>query len=164
MKNFLLIGGILIAVISVTRIIVGSYQDNMKSRIEGMTSETGWQVGVRKTFPVSMDNAWNFLVSSEGTRLWLGTGFDLIPGKVFTTEEGIEGSIAVVKHLSHIRMTWKKPDWNSYSTFQVRVFQGNEGTMISFHQDRLSNEFQRAEMRHHWNDVLEAIAERFSSQ
>ena len=38
----------------------------------GLTKDAGWQIGVRKTLPVALEDAWNLLVSEEGLSLWLG--------------------------------------------------------------------------------------------
>lgn len=40
---------------------------NMESRkLVGQTVSTGFQVGVRRTFPISPEQAWTFLISPEG--------------------------------------------------------------------------------------------------
>jgi hypothetical protein len=38
----------------------------------GQTQATGFQIGVRKTFSISVRDAWNLLTSKKGIPTWLG--------------------------------------------------------------------------------------------
>jgi len=40
-------------------------------RIIGQTKGTGFQVGVRRSFSISQEDAWNLLTSPDGLNLWL---------------------------------------------------------------------------------------------
>lgn len=48
-------------------------------------------------------------------------GFQFELEKQFKIENGIEGSVRVLKPYSHIRLNWKKKGWENISTVQVRV-------------------------------------------
>lgn len=69
-------------------------------RVVGQTKTVGFQVGVRRTFPISQEKAWEFVASEDGLKLWLGesTKINLQPGQKFCTEMG-EGEIRIVKPL-----------------------------------------------------------------
>ncbi|CAH2717615.1 hypothetical protein BACCIP111895_04831 [Neobacillus rhizosphaerae] len=105
-------------------------------RIIGQTKSVGFQVGVRRTFPISQEKAWELITSEEGFNLWLGESTSIIlhPGQKYITKTG-SGEIRVVKPLQKIRLTWQKEDWERPSTVQVRIISKvSNKTTISFHQ------------------------------
>ena len=128
-------------------------------KIIGQTKDRGFQMGGRKTLPVSYDIAWDFLFSDEGLKIWLGKINSDELDKSYKTKDGIEGKINVLKTNSHIRLTWKPKNWANISAIQIRVINAKGKTTISFHQDKLLNSIQRDEMKKHWDTVLEKIAE-----
>lgn len=134
----------------------------MEPKIVGQTKTVGFQVGVRRTFPISQEKAWELVTSDEGLNLWLGEGTRIIlqPGHKYTTKTG-GGEIRVVKPLQQLRLTWQKEGWQKSSTVQVRIIsiESNKAT-ISFHQENLSDQNTREEMKKHWENVLEVIKER----
>ncbi len=131
-------------------------------KIIGQTKDKGFQIGVRKTLPVSSDTAWNFLFSDEGLKIWLGkiNSDNLELNKSYATKEGTEGKTSILKPYSHIRLTWKPKHWENISALQIRVINSKGKTTISFHQDKLSDSTQREEMKKHWDTVLENISEK----
>lgn len=135
-----------------------------QTKVVGQTKDVGFQIGVRKTFPVSVDVAWDFLFSDEGLSIWLGkvNPGDFKPGTAYKTREGVEGKISVLKTYSHIRLTWKRKDWENLSTVQIRVIPAKEKTTISFHQEKLPESYQREEMRSYWSKILEEIKNKFN--
>src|SRR4051812_1004338 len=130
-----------------------------KPKIVGQTKDVGFEVGVRKTYAVSVDKAWEFLFSIAGLSIWLGEihsgAFEL--GKSFETEEGIKGEISVIKNLSHIRLKYKPKYWTNTSTLQIRIIELNGKATVSFHQEKLLDIEQREEMKMHWENVIEKI-------
>lgn len=134
--------------------------DNPK--IIGQTKTVGFQVGVRRTFPLFQEDAWNLVTSQEGLNLWLGesTGIILEPGQKYISKSA-SGEIRVVKPLQQLRLTWKKVGWEKASTVQVRIISiESNKTIISFHQEKLSDQNVREEMKVYWEKVLEEIKER----
>jgi uncharacterized protein YndB with AHSA1/START domain len=131
----------------------------------GQTKDRGFQIGVRKTFNVSVETAWDFLFSDIGLPVWLGdislADFEL--DKPYKTKEGIEGKINTFTPYSHIRMTWRPENWVNTSTLQIRVFNTKGKAIISFAQDRLLDYQQRAEMKTHWDGVVEKIEKQWDS-
>lgn len=94
----------------------------MEPEIIGQTKTVGFQVGVRRTFPISQEKAWDLITSEEGLNLWLGenTGVILQPGQKYITKTGV-GEIRIVKPLQQLRLTWQKEGWKNPSTVQVRI-------------------------------------------
>jgi uncharacterized protein YndB with AHSA1/START domain len=127
-----------------------------KSNTIGQTKDTGFQIGVRKTFAVSVETAWDFLFSEKGLAFWLGKfeleNFSL--DKPYKTKDGIEGKISTFNPFSNIRMTWKPTHWTNISTLQIRVINSKGKATVSFHQDRLLGNDQRNEMKKHWDNVI----------
>ena len=128
--------------------------------VTGQTKDVGFQFGIRKTFSISPEEAWQFLFSAIGLKIWLGelnNPFEI--DQSFKTESGIEGKIRVFKPNSHIRMSWKKSGWENESTLQIRVIDNKGRTTISFHQEKLSGPGQREEMKAYWRKVIDKLAE-----
>lgn len=136
--------------------------DNPK--IIGQTKTAGFQVGVRRTFPISQEEAWNLVTSQDGLSLWLGESMNITlePGQKYITKLG-SGELRVVKPLHLLRLTWKKVGWEKASTVQVRIISSaSNKTTISFHQEKLLDQNVREEMKIYWEKVLEEIKERVS--
>jgi len=138
---------------------------NENVRMVGQTASTGFQVGVRRTLPISQEQAWAFITSSEGLKLWLGTVSFLTwkVGETFTSDEGITGQFRVVKPLKQIRLKWGKTGWDKPSTLQIRLISDKpDRTTISFHQENLDQPNTREQMKLYWEEVLIAIKEKTS--
>lgn len=134
--------------------------DNPK--IIGQTKTVGFQVGVRRMFPISQEEAWNLVTSQDGLNIWLGESMFIIlePGQNYITKLG-SGEIRVIKPLQQLRLTWQKVGWEKASTVQVRIIPGSSNkTTISFHQEKLSDQNVREEMKKYWEKVLTELKER----
>ncbi len=127
----------------------------------GLTKDTGWQVGVQRTLPLDLEEAWSFLVSDAGTRIWLGTKTppDPAPGARYKTRDGTVGEIRSFRVYDRVRLTWKPKDWDHDSTVQVALTPSPTGTAFRFHQERMASQDEREAMREHWNNVLDALAD-----
>ncbi|GIO28576.1 SRPBCC family protein [Ornithinibacillus bavariensis] len=135
----------------------------MESKPIGQTKAVGFQVGVRRTFPISQEKAWELVTSAEGFELWLGLNTSLIlkPGQAYIAKTGA-GELRVVKPLEQLRLTWKKDEWHKPSTVQIRFIpKEHNKTTISFHQENLPNQNVREEMKEYWENVLEELRVRF---
>lgn len=131
--------------------------DNEK--IIGQTKSVGFQVGVRRTFPVSQEQAWALIIAEEGLQSWLGEGISIKiePGQKYHAKTGT-GEIRIVKPLEQLRLTWQKEEWLRPSTVQIRILpKENNKTTISFHQEHLSDQTVREEMKQYWESVLDGI-------
>lgn len=132
-------------------------------KMVGQTAATGFQIGVRRTLPISREGAWTFLTSQEGLKLWLG---ELPPpafqvGEAFACAEGISGEFKVVKPFQQLRLRWNKPEWEKPSTLQIRLLAAKNGkTTISFHQENLPDAAAREQMKQQWEEALEKLKEK----
>ena len=126
----------------------------------GKTKDQGWEIGVRRTFPISTDHAWRLLTAQPGLGYWLGTGVEpaFKKGMTYATAEGTKGDVRSFSEGSLIRLRWQPPGWDFESTLQLRVTPAKSGATISFHHERLENGDQREQMRRHWSDVLDKLA------
>ena len=123
----------------------------------------GYQVGVRKTFPVTLQDAWQYMFSYEGIKLWLGYSYQIKweRGQKYTKKNGTDFCVRVFKELSHVRVTYTLKEWDNISTVQVRFIASKTGTTISFHQEKLLDENQKTMMKLHWEKILAGIAKHF---
>lgn len=125
----------------------------------GLTKDAGWEIGVRKTMAISGNVAWDFLFSNDGIKIWLDEikSEELKDGGYYKTKNDTEGVVKVFKPYSHIRITWKRKNWENTSTLQVRVIPAKDKTTISFHQEKLLDGAQREDMKQHWESVIKDI-------
>ncbi|WP_152394473.1 SRPBCC domain-containing protein [Paenibacillus guangzhouensis] len=137
-------------------------------KMVGQTAGVGFQIGVRRTLPITREQAWAYLVSSEGLSLWLGEGNTLEQlevGETFESREGISGQVRVLKPFHQIRMAWRAKAWEHSSTLQIRLLQvKSDRTTISFHQEKLADAHTREQMKLHWEQVLATMTARTNSQ
>ncbi len=127
--------------------------------VVGQTKAVGFEIGVRKTFAISLDQAWALITSPALVDRWLGAGAAVQweKGTRYTTADGTTGEIRVAKPLSHLRLTWQPPGWVKPSTVQVRVIANGEKTVISFHQEHLAGPAERMLMQQRWQAVLDYL-------
>jgi uncharacterized protein YndB with AHSA1/START domain len=130
----------------------------MSSTPIGKTKSQGWEIGVRRSFPINVDQAWELLVTPPGLEYWLGEGeIDFKKGQSYEMEDGTKGEIRSYTEGSLIRMTWQPPRWDFASTLQIRVSSAKKGSTISVHHEKLENGEQREEMRSHWTAVFDKL-------
>lgn len=127
----------------------------------GKTKTQGWEIGVRRTFPVGSGKLWELLTTQPGLGYWLGQGIEVAgfkKGYAYKTKENTTGDIRSFEAGSLIRMTWQPADWDFNSTLQIRVIPAKKGTTLSIHHERLKNGKQREQMRTHWVAVMDKFA------
>ncbi|MFA4134106.1 MULTISPECIES: SRPBCC domain-containing protein [unclassified Brevibacillus] len=140
-------------------------QNTKSNKIVGQTAATGFQVGVRRTMPITPEQAWAFLTSSEGAKLWLGhvSNLTFSEGETFTSSDGISGQFRVVKPFQQFRLKWSMKEWEKPSTLQIRLISDKpDRTTISFHQENLDHMNTREQMKLHWEEVLNEIRQNVS--
>lgn len=126
----------------------------------GVTKDAGIQIGFRKTYSVSKQQAWDFFMSPEGLELWIGKcpSFRLAVGSEYESVEGISGKITVVESDHKLRLTWKRPEWDKPSRLQLYFLSTASGkTTIAIHQEMLEDVYIREIMRRHWEERLNAF-------
>ncbi len=139
--------------------VCAGYKTLKQQRTTGQTADGGFQVGVRKIFPLSVAGAWDLLVSPEGLSIWLGEVEGVLQsnGEQYTTRSGVTGEITIYKPLSHIRLSWQPAGWKKKSILQLRVIPNGRKTTLSFHQEALRSAAAREKMKIHWQEVLDAL-------
>jgi len=126
----------------------------------GLTKDTGWQIGLRRTLPTTPEAVWALLFSEPGLRTWLGElpGFELKEGAAFELSDGTKGKFTTVKTGSHVRLQWYPLGYPRYSIMQVRVLPAANGrTTISFHQEHLPDERAREKRREFFAGAMKAL-------
>lgn len=134
----------------------GSGADAARSTV-GATKDAGWEVGVRHTFALPLEDVWDFLFE-DGLALWLGDAtLVLEKGAEYATTDDIRGHILSYTPGFRIRLTWQPGEWDHDSTRQVTVREAETGTTVGFHQERLSGRDERKIMLGHWKDVVDQL-------
>jgi activator of HSP90 ATPase len=132
---------------------------NEKDKTDIKAKNLGFQYSIRKTFQVSVDTLWEFILSEQGISIWLGTmdmaDFEL--NKSFKTSEGIEGKITTFKPDCHFRMSWKPPHWDKPSIVEVRITNYKGKASMVIHQTRFFEFEKREEMKIYWENVIEKM-------
>jgi uncharacterized protein YndB with AHSA1/START domain len=136
---------------------------DVSSRVVGQTQSVGFQIGIRRTFPLNVEAAWALINSPAGVCAWLGeikAPIELEDN--FMTRSGEHGQISVYKENSHIRLTWKLDNWSKASTIQVRVIPNKDKTTIAFHQENLPGPKEREERHLHFKNALDKLEQLIS--
>jgi uncharacterized protein YndB with AHSA1/START domain len=116
----------------------------------GLAKDSGWQVGLRRTLPVVLEDAWDLLFSPAGLHAWLGElpGFRVGKDANFELPDGTRGKFTTYEKHSHVRLQWHPPGYPRHAIMQVRVIPtGVDKTVISFHQEHLPNEKARMDRK-----------------
>lgn len=126
----------------------------------GKTKGQGWEIGVRRTFPVGTGELWTVLMTQPGLGCWLGQGVtaDFRKGDIYHTDDHTTGDIRSYQAGSLVRLTWQPAGWDFSSTLQIRVLPAKKGATLSIHHERLQDAEQREQMRQHWLTVMEQLA------
>ena len=125
----------------------------------GKTKDAGWQIGLSRTMPVELDEAWAYLTSAEGLAVWLGAGVQppLERGDEYETDDGTRGDVRSVRPDDRIRVSWQPPDRADHAILQVALSPAATGCTFRFHAERLYDNDEREHMRRHWAAIADAI-------
>ncbi|TWF45665.1 activator of Hsp90 ATPase-like protein [Chitinophaga polysaccharea] len=128
----------------------------------GRTTSQGWEIGIRRTFPIGPHQAWELLFTHPLLSSWLDDKADLPfeKGNTYTTKTGITITVSSVTTGKVIRMKWQQPGDPQTSTLQIRIIPAKEKTTISFHHEWLKNGQEREAMKNYWGHVLDEISRR----
>jgi uncharacterized protein YndB with AHSA1/START domain len=137
------------------------YERSRGLREIGQTKSAGFEIGVSKTLPLSIDEAWELIAEPVGLKIWLGTLSRAIlkKGEVYKTDEGTQGEIRSIVPGKRLRLTWRPIGKDKSSTLQINLLSKGEKTSVRIHHERLSDAKEREEMRRHWKKVLENLQE-----
>lgn len=123
----------------------------------GQTKDVGFQIGVSKTLPFPVEQVWGLLTSASGVALWLGEGVELgrSKGDRYETADGTRGEVRSFHECDRVRLTWHPAAWDHSTTVQVAVRAvADDKTVLTFHQEWLSDATERERQRDHWRTVM----------
>lgn len=126
----------------------------------GLTRDAGWEIGVSRTFPVPVEDAWDVVVDGPGLPLWLGAGAVLPDelGAAYRTDDGAEGELRSLRPLDRVRLTYQPPGRSGRpTTVQVAVRPAATGASVRFHQEHLADADERERQRAHWSAALDRL-------
>lgn len=138
----------------------------MNVQVTGRTKDGNFQVGVRRTFPVSVKEAWDHLLCQKGLKIWLGlTDVEKFQVKSpFVTPDGVRSMITTLNPYVNLRMQYQAERWTSSSILQVRVIDASGKATVSFHQEKLPDQESRIKMKQHWSSVLDRLEKDFKQK
>jgi uncharacterized protein YndB with AHSA1/START domain len=143
------------------QMVANGYEIARGRRVEGETILAGFEIGIRRTFKISPEQAWELLAKPTGMKIWLGTVSEprLVKGQTYQTADGTKGEVRSVTPGRRLRLTWQPPHWQTPSTIQVSIVSSGKNATIAFHQEKLTSERDREKMRIHWKHVLDELQE-----
>ncbi len=140
-----------------------AYEQSRGKRVVGETADTGFQVGVQRTLPITAAEAWE-LVTDQPQR-WLGAGAEakFEPGASYQVPKrrgvpAVRGLVRAMKPGQRVRMTYHPEGWKKPATLQVTLLPKTRGVSFHVHMEKLPDAKARAAMREHWSKVLETLA------
>ncbi len=134
---------------------------NNRENTTGLTRDTGWQIGVRRTILVPAAILWDFILSKQGLTIWLGTGLDtpFLEGKEYQLTDGTTGKIRVYQPGSHFRISRNPPDpsYDRPSLIQLRILAVDDKSILVFHEEHLPTGEERQRRKTHYLGVIDKI-------
>jgi uncharacterized protein YdhG (YjbR/CyaY superfamily)/uncharacterized protein YndB with AHSA1/START domain len=143
--------------------IAVAYEQARGKRVVGETADTGFQVGVVRTLPVSAQELWRQVATRPERWLGAGAALTLKKGAGYAVPRrrsvpGVRGEVRVVKPGERIRMTWQPDDWKKPATLQLTLVPKPRGVALHFHMEKLPDAKAREAMREHWARVADGLA------
>jgi activator of HSP90 ATPase len=135
-------------------------KEEQEKKIIGLTKNVGFQFSITKTCPVSVDEAWDFLLSESGVSMWLGyinfDDFEL--NNSLITKAGIEAKITIFKADSHLRLAWKPAHWDNVSFIEIRVLTNGSRAKLGLLHTHMMSVAQREEVKAYWTKIFNKMA------
>lgn len=107
----------------------------------GQTQDAGWQVGVRRTLPLELAEAWELLTCPPWLERWSGLA-------------ALDRDDPAVRSLTAPRVVRVR---TRHSLVQLRVQAAVSGTTVAFHEDHLPDEQARNLRKAYWAQVLDDL-------
>ncbi len=134
-------------------------EEEKVKRVVGLTKNVGFQFSITKTCTVSVDEAWDFLLSESGVSMWLGNinfdDFEL--NNLLKTSEGIEAKITIFRADSHLRLAWKPAHWHNNSFIEIRVLTNKGRAKLGLLHTHMTSVEQRAEVKAYWTKIMDKM-------
>ena len=127
----------------------------------GLTRDSEWQIGVRRTIPVSVEKLWEMIISKKGIAIWLGAGpeFKFQVGEEYILTDGTEGRIRVYHPYSHLRISRQPvdPSYDHPALIQIRILASGVKSVLAFHEEHLPSESERQKRKTFYLGVVDQI-------
>jgi activator of HSP90 ATPase len=135
-------------------------EDERETKVVGLTKNVGFQFSITKTCAVSVDTAWDFLLSESGIAIWLGDIYfdDFELNNSLTTKAGIEAKITIFKADSHLRLAWKPAHWGNNSFIEMRVLTNKGRAKLGLLHTHMISIEQREEVKAYWTKIIHDIS------
>jgi activator of HSP90 ATPase len=135
-------------------------EEEREAKVVGLTKNVGFQFSITKTCAVSVDMAWDFLLSESGIAMWLGDIHfnDFEWGNPLTTKAGIEAKITIFKADSHLRLAWKPKHWDNNSFIEIRVLTNKGRAKLGLLHTHMTSIEQREEVKTYWTKIMHEIS------
>jgi len=141
------------------QMVTVGYEYSHGRRVVGETEGAGFEIGVQKSFPLTIEKAWDLVTSPEGIKIWLGEAdFKIKRGVTYRTLDGTEGEVRSFEKEKRLRFTWKPAKRLEPATVQILFIPSGDHTSIRFHQEKLTRLEERELMRKHWQGVLNRLS------
>jgi activator of HSP90 ATPase len=135
-------------------------EEEREAKVVGLTKNVGFQFSITKTCAVSVDMAWDFLLSESGIAMWLGdihfNDFEL--NNPLTTKAGIEAKITIFKADSHLRLAWKPKHWDNNSFIEIRVLTNKGRAKLGLLHTHMVSIGQREEVKAYWTKIIHEMS------
>jgi activator of HSP90 ATPase len=135
-------------------------EEERESKVVGLTKNVGFQFSITKTCAVSVDTAWDFLLSESGIALWLGDIYfdDFELNNPLTTKAGIEAKIMIFKADSHLRLAWKPKHWDNNSFIEIRILTNKGRAKLGLLHTHMTSIEQREEVKAYWAKIIHEMS------
>ncbi len=130
-------------------------------KIVGLTKNSGYQISISKTFDVSYDIMWDFILAEEGINIWLGKSnmLDFELNTPFKTHTGIAGQLKSFKPGVYFKLTWKAAAWTNISKVEIRIDNKKGKARLGILQSFLTSLDQRSAQKKYWDAIMIQINE-----
>ncbi len=142
------------------QMVASGYEIAIGRKVEGRNAKGEYSLTATKTFPVSREELWDFLVSERGFRTWLGSwaGLELAKGESFETTEGHVGEVRSFFAPDRLRISWRDPEWKKPTYVQIYCIpRPGRKCIAAFTHEKIPFVHLRDELRKRWKGRLEAI-------
>ncbi len=142
-------------------LITIGYEIHIGRRILGRNSKGEFGAVASKTIPLRKPDAWAFLCSKEGMKIWLNpfAHFPFEKGRGFELDGGIFGEVRTVKKGERVRLTWTGEEWAKPSVVQLHVIaRPGEKSMVVIQREKIPSMAMRNELKLHWKNALDQFA------
>lgn len=144
------------------QIIANGFEVSTGKRIAGQSLKGTYSATITKSVAINHKVAWKLISSQEGLQIWLKPMSPMVlkKGEAFEIEGGIFGEVRTLKAPERIRLSWRDLDWEKGTVVQFQIHKKKEDKcLLVIQHDGLKTARLKAEMRTHWRNVIEEIAE-----